>query len=124
MSQEEEQEEGEEAPRVRRRSRRRGRMKGSLKRRKRSSRRWRRKEIWGERVYVCVRRADVVQEGRWNDIPCNRTLPSICKKTAQKTDGQAQDHGCKPVRLLHRTPSPFTPSAPLSSYFPDRKSVV
>ncbi|XP_036408999.1 C-type mannose receptor 2-like [Megalops cyprinoides] len=34
-------------------------------------------------------------EGRWNDSPCNLTLPSICKKQAQKTEGQKQDHGCK-----------------------------
>uniref|UniRef100_A0A4W5PZF5 Mannose receptor C-type 2 n=1 Tax=Hucho hucho TaxID=62062 RepID=A0A4W5PZF5_9TELE len=40
-------------------------------------------------------------EGRWNDSPCNQTLPSICKKTAQKTDGQAQDHGCKPGWRWH-----------------------
>lgn len=40
-------------------------------------------------------------DGRWNDIPCNRTLPSICKKTAQKIDGQTQDHGCKPGWKWH-----------------------
>uniref|UniRef100_A0A8C7T7D4 Mannose receptor C-type 2 n=1 Tax=Oncorhynchus mykiss TaxID=8022 RepID=A0A8C7T7D4_ONCMY len=40
-------------------------------------------------------------EGRWNDSPCNQTLPSICKKAAQKTDGQAQDHGCKPGWRWH-----------------------
>ncbi|XP_071027854.1 C-type mannose receptor 2-like [Oncorhynchus clarkii lewisi] len=40
-------------------------------------------------------------EGRWNDCPCNQTLPSICKKAAQKTDGQAQDHGCKPGWRWH-----------------------
>uniref|UniRef100_A0AAZ3NSQ8 C-type mannose receptor 2 n=1 Tax=Oncorhynchus tshawytscha TaxID=74940 RepID=A0AAZ3NSQ8_ONCTS len=40
-------------------------------------------------------------EGRWNDSPCNQTLPSICKKAAQKTDGQAQDHRCKPGWRWH-----------------------
>ncbi|XP_017310429.1 C-type mannose receptor 2 isoform X1 [Ictalurus punctatus] len=34
-------------------------------------------------------------EGRWNDSPCNYSLPSICKKAAQKTDGPIQDHGCR-----------------------------
>uniref|UniRef100_A0A8C7H9W9 Mannose receptor C-type 2 n=1 Tax=Oncorhynchus kisutch TaxID=8019 RepID=A0A8C7H9W9_ONCKI len=40
-------------------------------------------------------------EGRWNDSPCNQTLPSICKKAAQKTDGQEQDHRCKPGWRWH-----------------------
>ncbi|KAL0992746.1 hypothetical protein UPYG_G00097860 [Umbra pygmaea] len=40
-------------------------------------------------------------EGRWNDSPCNQSLPSICKKTAQKTDGQLKDHGCKPGWKWH-----------------------
>uniref|UniRef100_A0A8C9TTG1 Mannose receptor C-type 2 n=1 Tax=Scleropages formosus TaxID=113540 RepID=A0A8C9TTG1_SCLFO len=34
-------------------------------------------------------------EGRWNDSPCNISLPSICKKQAQRTEGHKQDHGCK-----------------------------
>ncbi|TRY95646.1 hypothetical protein DNTS_017847, partial [Danionella cerebrum] len=34
-------------------------------------------------------------EGRWNDSPCNYSLPSICKKAAQKTDDRIEDHGCK-----------------------------
>ncbi|XP_030649161.1 C-type mannose receptor 2 [Chanos chanos] len=40
-------------------------------------------------------------EGRWNDSPCNLTLPSICKKDAQRSDGQIQDHGCKPGWRWH-----------------------
>uniref|UniRef100_A0A6Q2XTF3 Mannose receptor, C type 2 n=1 Tax=Esox lucius TaxID=8010 RepID=A0A6Q2XTF3_ESOLU len=40
-------------------------------------------------------------EGRWNDSPCNKSLPSICKKTAQKTDGQTIEHGCKPGWKWH-----------------------
>ncbi|KAJ8284375.1 hypothetical protein COCON_G00032250 [Conger conger] len=39
-------------------------------------------------------------EGRWNDSPCNLSLPSICKKQAQKNDG-TQDHGCKPGWKWH-----------------------
>ncbi|RXN12787.1 C-type mannose receptor 2-like protein [Labeo rohita] len=34
-------------------------------------------------------------EGRWNDSPCNYSLPSICKKPAQKSDDRIEDHGCK-----------------------------
>ncbi|KAJ8344765.1 hypothetical protein SKAU_G00289580 [Synaphobranchus kaupii] len=40
-------------------------------------------------------------EARWNDSPCNFTLPSICKKQAQKTEGRTQDHGCKPGWRWH-----------------------
>ncbi|XP_036445756.1 C-type mannose receptor 2 [Colossoma macropomum] len=40
-------------------------------------------------------------EGRWNDSPCNVSLPSICKKAAQKTDGPIQDHGCRPGWKWH-----------------------
>uniref|UniRef100_H3A816 C-type mannose receptor 2 n=1 Tax=Latimeria chalumnae TaxID=7897 RepID=H3A816_LATCH len=35
-------------------------------------------------------------EGRWNDGPCNLTLPSICKVQGQKIeDMEEDDHGCK-----------------------------
>ncbi|KAM6957627.1 C-type mannose receptor 2 [Aplochiton taeniatus] len=34
-------------------------------------------------------------DGRWNDSPCNLTLPSICKKAGQKIDGEAQHQNCK-----------------------------
>ncbi|KTF75962.1 hypothetical protein cypCar_00046669, partial [Cyprinus carpio] len=34
-------------------------------------------------------------EGRWSDSPCNYSLPSICKKAAQKADERIEDHGCK-----------------------------
>ncbi|XP_066497650.1 C-type mannose receptor 2 [Hoplias malabaricus] len=40
-------------------------------------------------------------EGRWNDSPCNFSLPSICKKDAQKIEGQIQDHGCRPGWKWH-----------------------
>ncbi|XP_035262568.1 C-type mannose receptor 2-like isoform X2 [Anguilla anguilla] len=39
-------------------------------------------------------------DGRWNDSPCNLSLPSICKKQAQKIEG-TQDHGCKPGWKWH-----------------------
>ncbi|KAJ8245954.1 hypothetical protein GJAV_G00262100 [Gymnothorax javanicus] len=39
-------------------------------------------------------------EGRWNDSPCNLSLPSVCKKQAQKIEG-TQDHGCKPGWKWH-----------------------
>lgn len=31
-------------------------------------------------------------EGKWNDSPCNQTLPSICKKPGQATQGTTEDH--------------------------------
>ncbi|XP_038609592.1 C-type mannose receptor 2 isoform X2 [Tachyglossus aculeatus] len=35
-------------------------------------------------------------EGRWNDSPCNQTLPAICKKPGQVSPGSAEeDHGCR-----------------------------
>ncbi|MBN3312067.1 MRC2 protein, partial [Atractosteus spatula] len=40
-------------------------------------------------------------EGRWNDNPCNKSLPSICKRLGTKTDGKILDHGCKPGWKWH-----------------------
>ena len=40
------------------------------------------------------------QEGRWDDSPCNLTLPSICKKLGTKTDGKPQHQDCKQVLLF------------------------
>ncbi|KAF6091969.1 hypothetical protein HJG60_000137 [Phyllostomus discolor] len=35
-------------------------------------------------------------EGRWNDSPCNQSLPSICKKAGQLSQGATEeDHGCR-----------------------------
>ncbi|XP_068118077.1 C-type mannose receptor 2 isoform X2 [Hyperolius riggenbachi] len=35
-------------------------------------------------------------EGKWNDSPCNQTLPSICKKPGLVTQGTTEDnHGCQ-----------------------------
>ncbi|KAM5136029.1 C-type mannose receptor 2 [Mantella aurantiaca] len=35
-------------------------------------------------------------EGKWNDSPCNQTLPSICKKPGLVTQGSSEDnHGCQ-----------------------------
>lgn len=35
-------------------------------------------------------------EGKWNDSPCNQTLPSICKKPGLVTQGSTEDnHGCQ-----------------------------
>lgn len=38
-----------------------------------------------------------VQDSRWDDSPCNLTLPSICKKLGTKSDGKPQHQGCKQV---------------------------
>uniref|UniRef100_A0A8C8VHM8 Mannose receptor C type 2 n=1 Tax=Pelusios castaneus TaxID=367368 RepID=A0A8C8VHM8_9SAUR len=35
-------------------------------------------------------------EGRWNDSPCNQTLPSVCKKPGRVSQrGEEEDHGCR-----------------------------
>ncbi|CAL8272872.1 unnamed protein product [Lota lota] len=34
-------------------------------------------------------------DGRWNDSPCNLTLPSICKKPGTKSEGKTQQKDCK-----------------------------
>ncbi|XP_039204111.1 C-type mannose receptor 2 isoform X1 [Crotalus tigris] len=34
-------------------------------------------------------------EGRWNDSPCNQTLPSVCKKRGRVSQGKEEDHGCR-----------------------------
>uniref|UniRef100_A0A670J2B1 C-type mannose receptor 2 n=1 Tax=Podarcis muralis TaxID=64176 RepID=A0A670J2B1_PODMU len=35
-------------------------------------------------------------EGRWNDSPCNLTLPSVCKKRGRVSQGrEEEDHGCR-----------------------------
>ncbi|XP_058509180.1 C-type mannose receptor 2 isoform X2 [Solea solea] len=34
-------------------------------------------------------------EGRWDDSPCNLTLPSICKKPGTNGDGKPQHQDCK-----------------------------
>ncbi|KAG2460758.1 MRC2 protein, partial [Polypterus senegalus] len=34
-------------------------------------------------------------EGRWNDSPCNMSLPSICKKSGRQSDKGEEEHGCK-----------------------------
>ncbi|XP_077169931.1 C-type mannose receptor 2 [Paroedura picta] len=44
-------------------------------------------------------------EGRWNDSPCNQTLPSVCKKKGRVTAGREdEDHGCRKGWKWH-TPS-------------------
>ncbi|KAG7492263.1 hypothetical protein MATL_G00012690 [Megalops atlanticus] len=53
-------------------------------------------------------------EGRWNDSPCNLSLPSICKKEAQKIDEQAQDHGCKPGWKWHSPSCYFVGEEPMT----------
>ncbi|XP_053299336.1 C-type mannose receptor 2 [Pleuronectes platessa] len=34
-------------------------------------------------------------DGRWDDSPCNLTLPSICKKPGTKSDGKPKHQECK-----------------------------
>lgn len=47
----------------------------------------------------------VSQEGRWNDSPCNQSLPSICKKAGRLSQGAAEeDHGCRKVRVFLELP--------------------
>lgn len=54
-----------------------------------------------------------VQEGRWDDSPCNLTLPSICKKPGTKSDGKPQQQDCNQVILC----TFFTFTSPKCSSF-------
>ncbi|KAM4756851.1 C-type mannose receptor 2 [Cyanocitta cristata] len=46
-------------------------------------------------------------EGRWNDSPCNQTLPSICKKPGRVSqEKEEDDHGCRKGWKWH-SPSCF-----------------
>lgn len=52
----------------------------------------------------------VPQEGRWNDSPCNQSLPSICKKAGRLSQGAAEeDHGCRKVRVFLELPKVGSP---------------
>ncbi|XP_009697055.1 PREDICTED: C-type mannose receptor 2-like, partial [Cariama cristata] len=53
-------------------------------------------------------------EGRWNDSPCNQTLPSICKKPGRVSqEKEEDDHGCRKVpeaNLEQQSGSTWEPS--------------
>uniref|UniRef100_A0A3B5MHA1 C-type lectin domain-containing protein n=1 Tax=Xiphophorus couchianus TaxID=32473 RepID=A0A3B5MHA1_9TELE len=36
-------------------------------------------------------------DARWDDVPCNTSLPFICKKLGTKSDGKPQNQECKQV---------------------------
>ncbi|XP_041087362.1 C-type mannose receptor 2 isoform X1 [Polyodon spathula] len=60
-------------------------------------------------------------EGRWNDSPCNMTLPSICKKEGRKTDKKEEDHECEKGWKWH-SPSCYWLGEELLSFEEARKA--
>ncbi|XP_075894955.1 C-type mannose receptor 2 [Nelusetta ayraudi] len=60
-------------------------------------------------------------EGRWDDSPCNLTLPSICKKLGTKTDGKPQQQNCKQGWKWH-SPSCYWVGEDLLGYDEAKKS--
>ncbi|MGH0126244.1 UNVERIFIED_CONTAM: hypothetical protein FKN15_000498 [Acipenser sinensis] len=60
-------------------------------------------------------------EGRWNDSPCNMTLPSICKKEGRQTDKKEEDHECEKGWKWH-SPSCYWLGEELLSFEEARKA--
>ncbi|XP_068509437.1 C-type mannose receptor 2 isoform X1 [Syngnathus scovelli] len=60
-------------------------------------------------------------EGRWDDSPCNLTLPAICKKAATKREGKSQHQDCKQGWKWH-SPSCYWVSEDLLTFDEARKS--
>ncbi|XP_061837872.2 C-type mannose receptor 2 isoform X1 [Nerophis lumbriciformis] len=59
--------------------------------------------------------------GRWDDSPCNITLPAICKKAATKSDGKPRLQDCKQGWKWH-SPSCYWVSEDLLTFAEARKS--
>ncbi|KAM4531180.1 C-type mannose receptor 2 [Odontesthes bonariensis] len=62
-------------------------------------------------------------EGRWDDSPCNLTLPSICKKPGTKSDGKPQHQDCKQGWKWH-SPACYWVGEDVLSFDEARKSCV
>ncbi|KAM9393770.1 C-type mannose receptor 2 [Pholidichthys leucotaenia] len=60
-------------------------------------------------------------EGRWDDSPCNLTLPFICKKPGTKSDGKPQHQDCKQGWKWH-SPACYWVGEDLLSFDEARKS--
>uniref|UniRef100_A0A8C5EQ58 Mannose receptor, C type 2 n=1 Tax=Gouania willdenowi TaxID=441366 RepID=A0A8C5EQ58_GOUWI len=60
-------------------------------------------------------------EGRWDDSPCNLTLPSICKKAGTKSDAKKEHHDCKQGWKWH-SPACFWVGEDLLTFDEARKS--
>ncbi|CAJ1076237.1 C-type mannose receptor 2 [Xyrichtys novacula] len=60
-------------------------------------------------------------EGRWDDSPCNMTLPSICKKLGTKSDGKPQHQECKKGWKWH-SPACYWVGEDLHTFEEARKS--
>uniref|UniRef100_A0A3Q3J001 Mannose receptor, C type 2 n=1 Tax=Monopterus albus TaxID=43700 RepID=A0A3Q3J001_MONAL len=60
-------------------------------------------------------------EGRWDDSPCNLTLPSICKKPGTKSDGKPQHKDCKQGWKWH-SPACYWVGEDLLTFSEARKS--
>uniref|UniRef100_A0A4W6FIQ0 Mannose receptor C-type 2 n=1 Tax=Lates calcarifer TaxID=8187 RepID=A0A4W6FIQ0_LATCA len=60
-------------------------------------------------------------DGRWDDSPCNMTLPSICKKPGTKSDGKPQHQDCKQGWKWH-SPACYWVGEDLLTFSEARKS--
>ncbi|KAM4717477.1 C-type mannose receptor 2 [Anableps anableps] len=60
-------------------------------------------------------------DARWDDSPCNLTLPFICKKPGTKSDGKQQDQECKQGWKWH-SPACYWVGEDLSTFDEARKS--
>ncbi|XP_015230321.1 PREDICTED: C-type mannose receptor 2 [Cyprinodon variegatus] len=60
-------------------------------------------------------------EGRWDDSPCNLTLPFICKKPGTKSEGKPQNQECKQGWKWH-SPACYWVGEDLSTFDEARKS--
>uniref|UniRef100_A0A087XUB2 Mannose receptor C-type 2 n=1 Tax=Poecilia formosa TaxID=48698 RepID=A0A087XUB2_POEFO len=60
-------------------------------------------------------------EARWDDVPCNATLPFICKKPGTKSDGKPQNQECKQGWKWH-SPACYSVGEDLSTFDEARKS--
>ncbi|XP_054907907.1 C-type mannose receptor 2 [Poeciliopsis prolifica] len=59
-------------------------------------------------------------DARWDDVPCNTTLPFICKKLGTKSDGKPQNQECKQGWKWH-SPACFWVGEDLSTFDEARK---
>uniref|UniRef100_A0A3B3ZEQ7 Mannose receptor, C type 2 n=1 Tax=Periophthalmus magnuspinnatus TaxID=409849 RepID=A0A3B3ZEQ7_9GOBI len=60
-------------------------------------------------------------EGRWDDNPCNLTLPSVCKKPGTKSDGKPRHQDCQQQGWKWHSPSCYWVVEDLKTFEEARK---